>query len=105
MCWSYVGLFAALIAETSTRVGMPWVTQHFGKGSTVVFWAIVGTGIGFSDGMRLVVLSAGAYGLPDNERAAVYGEFVRALHARFQELGCSGIEYRAGASEGANEVS
>lgn len=41
MAWSYIGLVAALLAETSTRLGMPWVVATFGRSSLGVFWGIV----------------------------------------------------------------
>jgi uncharacterized membrane protein len=41
MSWSYIGLFAAFIAETATRVGVPYLYQHHGVRSFGWFWAIV----------------------------------------------------------------
>ncbi|MBS0659130.1 MAG: DUF2306 domain-containing protein [Verrucomicrobia bacterium] len=41
MSWSYIGLVAALLAETATRLGMPWVIATFGRSSLGVFWGIV----------------------------------------------------------------
>ena len=41
MCGSYIGLCAALVAETSTRVLMPWLHDR-GVRSFGWFWAIVG---------------------------------------------------------------
>jgi uncharacterized membrane protein len=42
MSWSYIGLFAAFIAETATRVGMPYLHQNFGIRSFGWFWLLVG---------------------------------------------------------------
>ncbi|MFN7139976.1 MAG: DUF2306 domain-containing protein [Limisphaerales bacterium] len=41
MSWSYIGLFAAFIAETATRVGISYLYQHHGVRSFGWFWAIV----------------------------------------------------------------
>lgn len=41
MSWSYIGLFAAFIAETATRVALPYLFQHFGQRAIGWFWGIV----------------------------------------------------------------
>ncbi len=42
MCWSYVGLLAAFVAETSTRLAMPFLVARFEGFSYGIFWTIVG---------------------------------------------------------------
>ncbi|MBT5900662.1 MAG: DUF2306 domain-containing protein [Opitutaceae bacterium] len=42
MCWSYVGLLAAFVAETSTRLAMPYLEARFAGFSYGIFWTIVG---------------------------------------------------------------
>jgi uncharacterized membrane protein len=41
MCWSYVGLIAALIAELSTRLVAPAIHRQFGTAYMPVFWITV----------------------------------------------------------------
>ncbi|GAB5558715.1 MAG: hypothetical protein SynsKO_03620 [Synoicihabitans sp.] len=41
MCWSYVGLLAAFVAETSTRLAMPYFEERFEDFSYGIFWTIV----------------------------------------------------------------
>lgn len=41
MSWSYVGLFAAFLAETATRVILPYAREHFGITSRSFFWTLV----------------------------------------------------------------
>ena len=61
MTWSYIGLFAALIAESSTRILMPYLHDHYGIRSFGWFWGIVGaaTFIVFSTGQYLVKRNRG----------------------------------------------
>ncbi len=42
MCFSYMGLCAALIAETTTRVVLPYLASHYRIRSLAWLWAIVG---------------------------------------------------------------
>ena len=51
---SYIGLMAALVAESSTRVALPWLQRH-GFTSFGLFWVIVGlaTAIVFGIGAHL----------------------------------------------------
>lgn len=42
ICYSYIGLCAALVAESSTRVVMPYLRDQYGVTSFTWFWAIVG---------------------------------------------------------------
>ncbi len=42
MSGSYIGLCAAFVAETSTRVVMPYLREHHGVESFGWFWVIVG---------------------------------------------------------------
>jgi uncharacterized membrane protein len=41
MIWSYIGLFAAFISESATRIGVPYL-ERANVESFVWFWAIVG---------------------------------------------------------------
>lgn len=41
MGWSYIGLTAALVAESSTRAALPWLRSR-GYSSLGLFWVIVG---------------------------------------------------------------
>ncbi len=41
MCWSYVGLCSAFVAEATTRVVMPYVYGRFGLHSMSLFWIMV----------------------------------------------------------------
>lgn len=43
MSWSYVGLIAAFVAETSTRVALPYLATKYADFSMGLFWLIVGT--------------------------------------------------------------
>jgi len=42
MCWSYIGLFAAFVAETSVRIIAPFIAKTVGYSIGWWFWAIVG---------------------------------------------------------------
>src|SRR5262249_10497575 len=42
MCYSYMGLCAAFVAETTTRIVMPYLVGHYHIRSTAWFWVIVG---------------------------------------------------------------
>jgi len=42
MSWSYIGLLAALVAELSTRIALPFVYAKFGPAYLVGFWWVVG---------------------------------------------------------------
>lgn len=42
MVWSYIGLLAALIAESSTRIGMPMLIKAGAQDFLSWFWSIVG---------------------------------------------------------------
>lgn len=42
MTWCYAGLFAALVAESSTRILLPYLRDHLGVRSFGWFWGIVG---------------------------------------------------------------
>ena len=42
MSWSFIGLLAALVAEVSTRVALPFVTVSFGQRYLIGFWCVVG---------------------------------------------------------------
>ena len=42
ICGSYIGLCAALVAESSTRFIMPYLRDHLGFDSLGWFWVIVG---------------------------------------------------------------
>jgi len=42
MCYSYIGLCAAFVAETATRVVMPYLVDHYHIRSMTWFWVIVG---------------------------------------------------------------
>ena len=46
MCWSYVGLCSAFVAEATTRVVMPYVSQHYGLKSPGLFWTVVAVASG-----------------------------------------------------------
>ena len=56
MCYSYIGLCAAFVAETATRIVMPYLVVHYRIRSMTSFWVIVGVcsfGV-FYAGTRLV---------------------------------------------------
>ncbi len=42
MCYSYMGLCAAFVAETSIRIVMPYLVKHYQIRSMAWFWIIVG---------------------------------------------------------------
>lgn len=42
MSWSYVGLIAAAVSETATRIVMPMVARSLDGGAMAVFWTVVG---------------------------------------------------------------
>jgi uncharacterized membrane protein len=42
MCYSYIGLCAAFVAETATRIVMPYVVAHYQIRSMAWFWIVVG---------------------------------------------------------------
>ena len=42
MCYSYMGLCAAFVAETTTRIVMPYLASHFHIRSMAWFWMIIG---------------------------------------------------------------
>lgn len=42
MSWSFIGLLAALMAETATRIGMPLVAAKLGRSYLTGFWCMVG---------------------------------------------------------------
>lgn len=42
MSWSYIGLCAALVAESATRVLIPYLRDKYGLRSFGWFWALVG---------------------------------------------------------------
>ena len=54
MTWTYTGLFAALVAESSTRILMPYLRDHHGVRSFGWFWGIVGA-------VTFLVFSTGQY--------------------------------------------
>lgn len=43
MCYSYLGLVAAFISETTTRILMPYLVEQYQVRSMLPFWVIVGT--------------------------------------------------------------
>jgi len=42
MCYSYMGLCAAFVAETTTRIVMPYLVNHYQIRSMAWFWIIIG---------------------------------------------------------------
>jgi uncharacterized membrane protein len=42
MTWSYVGLVAAAVSETATRILMPILAPRLGPGALAAFWTLVG---------------------------------------------------------------
>lgn len=42
MSWSYVGLIAAAVSETASRVIMPLVAPRLDGGAMAIFWTVVG---------------------------------------------------------------
>lgn len=42
MSWSYVGLLAAFVAESATRLAMPYLDARFEDFSRGLFWLLVG---------------------------------------------------------------
>lgn len=56
MCYSYLGLVAAFISESATRVLMPYVVAEYQVESLLPFWGIVGvsTAIAVYLGVRLI---------------------------------------------------
>jgi uncharacterized membrane protein len=42
MCYSYIGLCAAFVAETAIRIGMPYLVAHYQIRSMAWFWIVVG---------------------------------------------------------------
>ena len=42
MSWSFIGLLAALVAEISTRIALPFIVARFGRSHMVGFWCVVG---------------------------------------------------------------
>ena len=42
MCYSYMGLCAAFVAETTTRIVMPYLVSHYQIRSMALFWIIIG---------------------------------------------------------------
>lgn len=54
MSWSYIGLLAALVAEISTRVALPFIVARFGRSHLFGFWCVVGVA-------SLLVVLAGGY--------------------------------------------
>jgi uncharacterized membrane protein len=42
MCYSYMGLCAAFVAETATRIVMPYLVAHYRIRSMAWFWVMVG---------------------------------------------------------------
>lgn len=56
--------------------------------------------IRFRDGDALNFYSTTDMGLPDEARAAAYGDFMRALHGQLAKSGAKDISYRAGMTEG-----
>jgi uncharacterized membrane protein len=42
MCYSYMGLCAAFVAETTTRIVMPYLASHYQIRSMAWFWIIIG---------------------------------------------------------------
>jgi len=42
MSWSFVGLLAALVAEISTRIALPFFVAKFGHSYLAGFWCVVG---------------------------------------------------------------
>ncbi|NNM14840.1 MAG: DUF2306 domain-containing protein [Gammaproteobacteria bacterium] len=61
MVWSYIGLLAALIAESATRIGMPYLIAQ-GYQSFGWFWGIVGFA-------TFLVCFSGAFLLAHNKAA------------------------------------
>lgn len=61
MSWSYIGLVAALAAETSTRLIIPYLREQFGVRSRALFWLLV-------FGMTGVVSAVGAVLVRRNQR-------------------------------------
>jgi uncharacterized membrane protein len=43
MCYSYIGLCDAFVAETATRIVMPYLIAHYQINSMGWFWVIVGS--------------------------------------------------------------
>ena len=56
MCYSYLGLVAAFISETATRVLMPYVIAEYQVRTLLPFWGMVGisTALVFYLGVRLI---------------------------------------------------
>lgn len=56
MSWSYVGLIAAALSETATRIVMPMVVQRLDGGAIAIFWTVVGvaTALVIFTGQRLI---------------------------------------------------
>jgi cytochrome b len=42
MSWSFIGLLAALVAEISTRIALPFIVSKFGRSYLAGFWGVVG---------------------------------------------------------------
>lgn len=42
MSWSYIGLVAALVAESGTRAVVPWAVRTYGPAAAGWFWPMVG---------------------------------------------------------------
>jgi uncharacterized membrane protein len=56
MCYSYMGLCAAFVAETTTRVVMPYLVSRYHIRSMALFWIIIGvcSWVVFYAGRRLM---------------------------------------------------
>ena len=75
MTWSYTGLCAALIAESSTRILMPYLRDHHGIRSFGWFWGILAVA-------TFVVIAAGQY-LEKRNRGILKG-YSEALRTRME---------------------
>jgi flagellar hook-associated protein 1 FlgK len=71
MSWSYIALFAALIAESATRILVPYLRDHYAVRSFGWFWGIVGV-------VMLAVFSTGQFLMKRNrEILKGYSEALR----------------------------
>jgi uncharacterized membrane protein len=60
MGWSYIGLLAAFVAESSTRAVLPWLQRH-GYASFGLFWVVVGLATAVVCGIGAHLLKTSGY--------------------------------------------
>lgn len=93
LSWEYDG-------ETRRKKFSEISAVHLSSGNVAREGVFYACQITFDDGTSLVVQSTTDMGLPDDEKAAIYGDFVRTLHSQLEKSGAKDISYRAGMSEG-----